>query len=80
MRVIRKLGQGHFGVVQLCRYEPLVRDFGATYAVKSIKDNMHTAQSIADFQNEFQTMKNLDHRHIVKLKGISLPSKRLVME
>ena len=80
MRVIRKLGQGHFGVVQLCRYEPLVRDFGATYAVKSLKDTMHNAQSVADFQNEFQTMKNLDHRHIVKLKGISLPSKRLVME
>lgn len=80
MRVIRKLGQGHFGLVQLCRYEPLVRDFGATYAVKSLKESMQTPQTLADFQNEFQTMKNLDHRHIVKLKGISLPSKRLVME
>ena len=41
---------------------------------------MHNDQSKADFENEFRTMKNLDHRHIVKLKGISWPQRRLVME
>ena len=81
MRVIRKIGQGHFGLVQLCRYEPLVRNFGAIYAVKSIRDKMvSNPQIISDFENEFQTMKHLDHRNIVKLKGVTLPSKRLVME
>ena len=33
-----------------------------------------------DFRNEFEMMREFDHKNIVKLRGLSLPSARLVME
>ena len=41
---------------------------------------MRTQAIINDFQNEFQMMRKLDHKNIVKLRGLSIPSGRLVME
>ena len=36
--------------------------------------------NISYLQNEFQMMRKLDHKNIVKLRGLSIPSGRLVME
>ena len=33
-----------------------------------------------DFRNEFEMMRKFDHKNIVKLRGLRLPSGRLVME
>jgi len=38
----------------------------------------HNVQN--DFRNEFEMMREFDHKYIVKLRGLSLPSGRLVME
>ena len=46
----------------------------------SLRDSMRTQAIINDFQNEFQMMRKLDHKNIVKLRGLSIPSGRLVME
>jgi len=80
---LSRLGQGHFGIVELCTYEtdPLMRPgFNELVAVKSLRDSMRTQAIINDFQNEFQMMRKLDHKNIVKLRGLSIPSGRLVME
>jgi len=41
---------------------------------------MRTPQVKNDFQNEFMMMREFDHKNIVKLHGLSMPSCRLVME
>ena len=41
---------------------------------------MRTQVTLNDFMNEFDMMRKCDHKNIVKLRGISLPSGRLVME
>ena len=41
---------------------------------------MRTQAIMNDFHNEFQMMRKLDHKNIVKLRGLSIPSGRLVME
>lgn len=41
---------------------------------------MRTKPIMDDFRNEFEMMREFDHKNIVKLRGLSLPSGRLVME
>ena len=41
---------------------------------------MRTESIMQDFQNEFQMMREFDHKNIVKLRGVSMPSARIVME
>lgn len=46
----------------------------------SLKENMRTEAVMTDFANEFRMMGKFDHKNIVRLRGICLPSGRLVME
>ena len=41
---------------------------------------MRSVQNTSDFRNEFDIWREFDHKNIVKLLGLSLPSGRLVME
>ena len=41
---------------------------------------MRTEAVMTDFANEFRMMGKFDHKNIVRLRGICLPSGRLVME
>ena len=50
------------------------------YIIHSLRDNMRTESIMQDFQNEFQMMREFDHKNIVKLRGVSMPSARIVME
>ena len=52
--------------------------FHGTYF--SLKENMRTEAVMTDFANEFRMMGKFDHKNIVRLRGICLPSGRLVME
>lgn len=74
------LGEGHFGSVDLFIYDRQRNGRREHVAVKSLKRTSHKPQSIIDFKNEIETMRKLNHKYVVQLLGISLPSGRIVME
>ena len=97
LTTVKQLGQGHFGVVELCSHDNssnsvphrselvAVKRFAKTTALDfqklfSLRDNMRSVQNTSDFRNEFDIWREFDHKNIVKLLGLSLPSGRLVME
>ncbi|KAM9000681.1 tyrosine-protein kinase JAK1 isoform X1 [Sarcophilus harrisii] len=69
LKRIRDLGEGHFGKVELCRYDPEGDNTGEQVAVKSLKPESGGNQ-IADLKKEIEILKNLYHENIVKYKGI----------
>ncbi|XP_056670992.1 tyrosine-protein kinase JAK1 isoform X1 [Monodelphis domestica] len=69
LKRIRDLGEGHFGKVELCRYDPEGDNTGEQVAVKSLKPESGGNQ-IADLKKEIEILKKLYHENIVKYKGI----------
>ncbi|XP_048354993.1 tyrosine-protein kinase JAK1 [Sphaerodactylus townsendi] len=69
LKRIRDLGEGHFGKVELCRYDPEGDNTGEQVAVKSLKPECG-GNHIADLKKEIDILKNLYHENIVKYKGI----------
>ncbi|KAK1339929.1 hypothetical protein QTO34_018493 [Cnephaeus nilssonii] len=70
LKRIRDLGeQGHFGKVELCRYDPEGDNTGEQVAVKSLKPESG-GNHIADLKKEIEILRNLYHENIVKYKGI----------
>lgn len=61
--------QGHFGKVELCRYDPEGDNTGEQVAVKSLKPDCG-GNHIADLKKEIEILRNLYHENIVKYKGI----------
>ncbi|NXR50348.1 JAK1 kinase, partial [Hippolais icterina] len=61
--------QGHFGKVELCRYDPEGDNTGEQVAVKSLKPESG-GNHIADLKKEIEILRNLYHDNIVKYKGI----------
>lgn len=61
--------QGHFGKVELCRYDPEGDNTGEQVAVKSLKPESG-GNHIADLKKEIEILRNLYHENIVKYKGI----------
>lgn len=61
--------QGHFGKVELCRYDPEGDNTGEQVAVKSLKPESG-GNYIADLKKEIEILRNLYHDNIVKYKGI----------
>lgn len=61
--------QGHFGKVELCRYDPEGDNTGEQVAVKSLKPETG-GNHIADLKKEIEILRNLYHENIVKYKGI----------
>uniref|UniRef100_A0A6Q2ZBP5 Tyrosine-protein kinase n=1 Tax=Esox lucius TaxID=8010 RepID=A0A6Q2ZBP5_ESOLU len=69
LRKIRDLGEGHFGKVELCRYDPRGDRTGELVAVKSLKPENGEEQS-SNLWSEIGILKELYHENIVKYKGI----------
>lgn len=69
LKRIRDLGEGHFGKVELCRYDPEGDNTGEQVAVKSLKPECG-GNHIAELQKEIDILRNLYHENIVKYKGI----------
>ncbi|KAJ6662647.1 hypothetical protein lerEdw1_011784 [Lerista edwardsae] len=69
LKRIRDLGEGHFGKVELCRYDPEGDNTGEQVAVKSLKPECG-GNHIADLKKEIEILRNLYHDNIVKYKGI----------
>ncbi|KAF3690673.1 Tyrosine-protein kinase JAK1 [Channa argus] len=69
LRKIRELGEGHFGKVELCRYDPRGDRTGELVAVKSLKPENREEQS-SGLSSEINILKALYHDNIVKYKGI----------
>ncbi|XP_059840371.1 tyrosine-protein kinase JAK1 [Hypanus sabinus] len=69
LRRIRDLGEGHFGKVELCRYDPEADNTGELVAVKSMKPES-SEEHKADLKREVEILKTLYHENIVKYKGI----------
>ncbi|XP_070689000.1 tyrosine-protein kinase JAK1 [Pempheris klunzingeri] len=69
LRRIRDLGEGHFGKVELCRYDPRGDRTGELVAVKSLKPENREEQS-TNLSREIDILKELYHENIVKYKGI----------
>ena len=63
------LVQGHFGKVELCRYDPRGDKTGELVAVKSLKPENREEQS-NNLSSEIDILKALYHENIVKYKGI----------
>lgn len=61
--------QGHFGKVELCRYDPRGDKTGELVAVKSLKPENREEQS-TNLSREIDILKALYHENIVKYKGI----------
>ncbi|XP_038571245.1 tyrosine-protein kinase JAK1 [Micropterus salmoides] len=66
---VRDLGEGHFGKVELCRYDPRGDRTGELVAVKSLKPENREEQS-TNLSREIDILKALYHENIVKYKGI----------
>nr|XP_021504487.1 tyrosine-protein kinase JAK1 [Meriones unguiculatus] len=71
LKRIRDLGEGHFGKVELCRYDPEGDNTGEQVAVKSLKPESG-GNHIADLKKEIEILRNLYHENIVKYKGICM--------
>ncbi|XP_024133879.1 tyrosine-protein kinase JAK1 [Oryzias melastigma] len=69
LKKIRDLGEGHFGKVELCRYDPRGDRTGEFVAVKSLKPENREEQS-SGLSKEIDILKALYHENIVKYKGI----------
>ncbi|XP_028260463.1 tyrosine-protein kinase JAK1 [Parambassis ranga] len=69
LRKIRDLGEGHYGKVELCRYDPRGDRTGELVAVKSLKPENREEQS-TNLSREIDILKALYHQNIVKYKGI----------
>ncbi|XP_061594707.1 tyrosine-protein kinase JAK1 [Cololabis saira] len=69
LKKIRDLGEGHFGKVELCRYDPRGDRTGEMVAVKSLKPESRKEQS-NNLSREIDILKDLYHENIVKYKGI----------
>ncbi|KAJ8409417.1 hypothetical protein AAFF_G00228180 [Aldrovandia affinis] len=69
LKKIRDLGEGHFGKVELCRYDPRGDRTGEPVAVKSLKPENKEDQS-SNLWREIDILKGLYHQNIVKYKGI----------
>ncbi|XP_005534563.1 PREDICTED: non-receptor tyrosine-protein kinase TYK2, partial [Pseudopodoces humilis] len=68
LKKIRELGEGHFGKVSLCCYDPTNDGTGEMVAVKSLKSGS-SPQLQSSWKKEIQILKNLYHENIVKYKG-----------
>nr|WTM56510.1 JAK1 protein [Lateolabrax maculatus] len=69
LKKVRDLGEGHFGKVELCRYDPRGDKTGELVAVKSLKPENREEQS-TNLSREIDILKALYHKNIVKYKGI----------
>ncbi|XP_028857628.1 tyrosine-protein kinase JAK1 [Denticeps clupeoides] len=69
LKKIRDLGEGHFGKVELCMYDPRGDHTGELVAVKSLKPESKEQQS-SNLWCEIGILKELYHENIVKYKGI----------
>ncbi|XP_049584455.1 tyrosine-protein kinase JAK1 [Syngnathus scovelli] len=83
LRNYRDLGQGHFGKVELCRYDPRGDGTGELVAVKSLKPENRQEKG-NNLSCEINILKALYHENIVKYKGICLEegglATKLIME
>nr|AAC00207.1 JAK1 tyrosine kinase [Tetraodon fluviatilis] len=69
LKKVRDLGEGHFGKVELCRYDPRGDKTGELVAVKSLKPENQQEQS-TNLSREIDILKALFHENIVRYKGI----------
>lgn len=61
-------GQGNFGSVELCRYDPLGDSTGELVAVKKLQQD--SAKELRDFEREIQILHSLQHEFVVRYRGV----------
>nr|XP_046270375.1 non-receptor tyrosine-protein kinase TYK2 [Scatophagus argus] len=66
LKMMRKLGEGHFGTVSLYLYDPANDGTGELVAVKALKQESGNVES---WKKEIEILKSLYHSNIVKYKG-----------
>ncbi|XP_062849853.1 tyrosine-protein kinase JAK1-like [Trichomycterus rosablanca] len=69
LKKLQNLGEGHFGKVELCLYDPHGDQTGQLVAVKSLKSESEGPEC-SNLRREINTMRELYHQNIVKYKGI----------
>ncbi|KAJ8279078.1 hypothetical protein COCON_G00061440 [Conger conger] len=83
LKKVRDLGEGHFGKVELCRYDPREDRTGELVAVKSLKPENRGVQC-SNLWCEIDILRKLYHENIVRYKGICKEeggrSLKLIME
>uniref|UniRef100_A0A7N6B0N5 Tyrosine-protein kinase n=1 Tax=Anabas testudineus TaxID=64144 RepID=A0A7N6B0N5_ANATE len=67
LKMIRRLGEGHFGEVTLCKYDPANDGTGECVAVKALKQENGLVRD--GWMKEIEILKSLYHANIVKYKG-----------
>ncbi|CAL8393463.1 unnamed protein product [Boreogadus saida] len=77
LRYISQLGKGNFGSVELCRYDPLGDNTGELLAVKKLQPSKRSF--LADFTKEIKTLSVLRCDYIVRYRGVSYSTGRLIM-
>ncbi|XP_076977959.1 non-receptor tyrosine-protein kinase TYK2 isoform X2 [Tamandua tetradactyla] len=68
LKRVRDLGEGHFGKVSLCCYDPANDGTGEMVAVKALKAGSGP-QLRSGWRREIDILRTLYHRHIVEYKG-----------
>ncbi|XP_039258605.2 tyrosine-protein kinase JAK2-like [Styela clava] len=71
LHFVKNLGSGHYGMVEQYRYKNTDKFF----AIKSIKGDL-TREQLKNFHRELQTMADLKHENIVKVKGFTTSTRR----
>ncbi|KAM7012052.1 tyrosine-protein kinase JAK2 [Tautogolabrus adspersus] len=77
LRFISNLGKGNFGIVELCRYDPLGDSTGEFVAVKKLQPNNQS--TLEDFKKEVNTLSVFHCDYIVKYRGVCYSTGRLNM-
>uniref|UniRef100_G3PKW3 Tyrosine-protein kinase n=1 Tax=Gasterosteus aculeatus aculeatus TaxID=481459 RepID=G3PKW3_GASAC len=67
LKMMRHLGEGHFGKVTLYLYDPANDGTGERVAVKALKQD--NSQVLEGWKKEIEILKSLYHSNIVKYKG-----------
>ena len=86
VRVLENIGEGIFGLVQLCEVNGLVSSMNhgsfsshdRLYAMKSLKPNASESAK-NDFREEVKILSQLDDPNIVKLMGVMMENEPLAM-
>ncbi|PFX24039.1 ack-related non-receptor tyrosine kinase-like [Stylophora pistillata] len=71
--IVQGLGEGQYGIVELGKWKPPNAKDEILVAVKSIKDTGE--EQLREVLMEVNTMQRLSHDNIVKLFGVTLPSR-----
>lgn len=78
-KITKKLGQGHFGIVELAEAKSILPGERVTLVATKTLQEGATLKDKMDFEREAEIMLNFDHPNILRLLGVSFKDKNLPM-